>query len=417
MIHRRMARTSDTQCRNDAGQRYNSAVRILHVIDSLDPRCGGPPAVVLRLAAAQAGRTDSASILSYRTPGGDDRVTASMKAIPGMDRVPVVLVDRERGLVSRIAGGSLKAWCRQHLASWDVVHIHGVWDPAVRASAAEARRQGVPYVLVPHASLDPWAMRQTPMKRIKKALAMAVQVRSLFNGATFVHSLNDAESAGIRTAGIHAPLEIVPNGIFPEEIRVFPEPGRFRAAHPELGSDPFILFLSRIHVKKGLDFLVAAYDVAARQSPSLRLVIAGPDDGELGRLKADIAARGIGDRVHVIGPVFGLDKYSALVDASAFCLPSRMEGFSVAILEALACRCPVIISPQCNFPEVARNGAGIEVELDAAKIADAMLGLLRDPEKGRSMAARGRTLVEGHYTWPSIAATLDKTYRRHGVSG
>lgn len=150
--------------------------------------------------------------------------------------------------------------------------------------------------------------------------------------------------------------------------------------------------------------------------PALRLVIAGPDDGELATLKADIAARGIGDRVHIIGPVFGLDKYSALVDAAAFCLPSRMEGFSVAILEALACRCPVIISPQCNFPEVARSGAGIEVELSAMKIADAMLALVHDPERARSMAALGRKLVEDNYTWASIAAALHKTYRRRGVS-
>lgn len=224
------------------------------MIDSLDPRCGGPPAVVLRLAAAQAGQSDSAAILSYRTHGGDDRVDSSMKAIPGMNRVPVMLVDRERSLIPRIAGAAVKDWCRKRVSEWDVVHIHGAWDPAVRASAAEARRQGIPYVLVPHASLDPWAMRQTPTKRLKKALAMAVQIRGLFNSATFVHSLNEAESAGIRSAGIHAPLEIIPNGIFPEEISVIPEPGRFRAAHPELGSDPFILFLVGSTSRRGSTF-------------------------------------------------------------------------------------------------------------------------------------------------------------------
>ena len=405
-----------THSRSDARPGYTATVKILHVIDSLDPRCGGPPAVVLRLAAAQAGRGDSATILSYRTPGGDERVQASMKAIPGMERVPAVLIERETLILSRISGSSIRAWCRSHVAEWDVIHIHGVWDPAVRASAAEARSQRIPYVLVPHASLDPWAMRQTPAKRIKKALAMAIQIRRLYNGATFVHSLNEAESAGIRAAGITAPLEIIPNGIFPEEIRVIPDTGRFRALHPELGADPFVIFLSRIHMKKGLDFLVAAYDLARRQMPSLRLVIAGPDDGELAKVQADIAGRGLNDCVHLVGPVFGLDKYSALVDAAAFCLPSRMEGFSVAILEALACRCPVIISRQCNFPEVGRNGAGIEVELDPAKIAEAMLTLVRKGTSARSMAERGRKLVEDHYTWPSIAAQIANAYQSHGAA-
>lgn len=391
-------------------------MRILHVIDSLDPRCGGPPAVALRLAAAQASQGADTAILSYQTFGGEERIATSMTAIPGIHRVAKVLVDRERSLVGRILGSAARDWCRNNLSKWDILHIHGVWDPAVRASASEALRQGIPYVLVPHASLDPWGMRQTPAKRVKKAVAMAVQIRHLYNNAMFVHSLNATESEGIRIAGIRAPLEIIPNGIFLDEIPVLPEPGRFRAKFPEIKDDPFILFLSRIHLKKGLDFLVEAFDIAHRKIPHLRLVIAGPDDGELAKVQADIAARGLGDRVHVVGPVFGLDKYSALVDAAAFCLPSRMEGFSVAILEALTCRCPVIISPQCNFPEVRHSDAGIEVPLDPRRIADAMQQIVTDATFAKVTAERGRQLVEESYTWPAIVSGLDKTYRRYGVA-
>lgn len=391
-------------------------MRILHVIDSLDPRCGGPPAVALRLSAAQASQGAQTAILSYRTLGGEERIAASMAAIPGMHRVAKLLVDRERSLIGRILGSATRDWCRASLRKWDVLHIHGVWDPAVRASASEALRQKIPYVMVPHASLDPWGMRQTPAKRVKKAVAMAMQVRHLYNNATFVHSLNETESEGIKIAGIRAPLEIIPNGVFLDEIPVLPERGRFRAKCPEIKNDPFILFLSRIHVKKGLDFLVGAFDIARRDVPHLRLVIAGPDDGELAKVQADIAARGIGDRVHVVGPVFGLDKYSALVDAAAFCLPSRMEGFSVAILEALACSCPVIISPQCNFPEVRHCDAGVEVPLDPRRIADAMQQIVTDATFAKLTAERGRRLVEESYTWPAIVSGLNKIYRRYGVA-
>jgi glycosyltransferase involved in cell wall biosynthesis len=397
--------------------RYTGEVKILHVIDSLDPRCGGPPAVVLRLAAAQASRGNQVGILTYGTPGGEDRITASMRGIPGIEGVAITSLDREQGVVRRALGSAAGAWCDQNLSAWDVAHIHGVWDPAVRACAARALRNGVPYVLVPHASLDPWALRQSPAKRIKKALAMLLQVRRIYDGATFVHSLNQAESAGIRQAGISSPLEIVPNGIFLDELRSMPSQGQFRAGHPELADDPFMLFLSRIHLKKGLDHLVAAFDLVRVEIPSLRLVIAGPDDGELANVQADIARRGLAGRVHVVGPVYGQDKYGALVDAAAFCLPSRMEGFSVAILEALACKCPVIISPQCNFPEVARNGAGIEVPLEPRAIADAMGRMALDRAAARTLGERGRKLVEDHYTWPAIADMLDATYRRRGVRG
>ena len=149
--------------------------------------------MVLRLAAAQRLLGHKVSILTYASPEANRRTADSLRGIPGIDEVPVHSLDRESNLISRLRGLTAARWMVANVSNWDVLHIHGIWDPAVRASASAARRQRVPYVMVPHASLDPWAMRQTPGKRLKKALAMTVQIRGLLSDTAFVHSLNNAE--------------------------------------------------------------------------------------------------------------------------------------------------------------------------------------------------------------------------------
>jgi glycosyltransferase involved in cell wall biosynthesis len=285
----------------------------------------------------------------------------------------------------------------------------------VRAGAAAARTAGIPYVIVPHASLDPWGMRQSFAKAAKKRLALALQMRSLIDSATFLHALNDEEVRGISLMGFRSPQEVVANGIFASEFEGLPIRGSFRAAFPKVGDRPFVLFLSRLHFKKGLDYLVESFARAAARVGDLQLVVAGPDAGGLAAMERDVQARGLGERVHVTGPLYGESKLAALVDAEMFCLPSRMEGFSIAILEALACGCPVVISRQCNFPEVAANEAGIVTELDPAEISDRIASLAEDPGLRARLAANGRRMVHEQFTWPVIAKKMRDAYLQHGV--
>jgi glycosyltransferase involved in cell wall biosynthesis len=112
------------------------------------------------------------------------------------------------------------------------------------------------------------------------------------------------------------------------------------------------------------------------------------------------------------GPLFGPDKYSAIAGAAVYCLPSRQEGFSVAILEAMACRVPVVISDACHFPEVAQVGAGRIVSLDATQIADAIDVVLSDPAQATAMGRAGRRLVEERFTWPQVATRSVDAYKR-----
>ena len=384
-------------------------MRILHVIPTIDPRAGGPPAVVLRIAAGQAGLGHKVFIAA--PPVGADREEVTRKSylsIPDIGQVEFVEFD----LAFTNILGRLRA--DPPFPKVDVVHLHAGWEPCLQGAARWAAKNRIPYCFAPHGMLDLWSMKQ---KKWKKRLALALGWRAVLNGAAFIHVLNRDEQTGLRPLGLTPPTETIPNGIFMREIEPFPEPGGFRAAHPELGDSPYILFLSRLHFKKGLDHLADAFAEVAKVHPDVRLVVAGPDDGERAPFEARIAGHGLSKRTHVIGPVYGRAKYQAMADAACFCLPSRQEGFSVAITEALALSCPVVISHECHFPEVGEVGAGFVTELDPREVARGLISLLNDPEQARRMGRRGQELVRERFTWEQIAAQTLEAYRRRCAVG
>ena len=388
-------------------------MRILHVIDSLDPKFGGPPAVALRLASSQRSQGDAVSILTHHeSSDASKRIDTSFLTISGIDAVSIIKVPRSAGKLGKALDRGTRDYILDHHNDYDVIHLHNVWDPAVRAGMVGAKAAKIPYVVTPHGSLDPWPMNQTLPKAIKKRLALRLQMRSLINGSLFVHALNACEQRGIELLKLRTNFEVIPNGVFESEFEQLPAPGVFRNTFPQLGDRPFILFLSRLHYKKGLDFLANGFQYAHKRDPSLQLVVAGPDEGQRAIFVRSIEEAGLTAHVHVVGPLYNNMKYAALVDAAAFCLPSRMEGFSIAILEALACGCPVVISKQCNFPEVNSNGAGIVVDLDPREIGEGILRLVNDAQLRSLVVKNGKTLVRKNYTWPVISTTLRAAYAR-----
>ncbi|MBI1189391.1 MAG: glycosyltransferase [Tepidisphaera sp.] len=394
-------------------------MQILHVIHTLDPKAGGPPAVATRLAAAQASLGHQVSIVHYASPDASQRIAASLAPIPGMPAVTIHTLAHEPGKVGRIRANTAAAWLARHVANFDFLHIHGVWEGLLVRAAGAARRRGIPYCLVPHGMLDPWSIGgQGFVNTYKKKLALALVYRATLDHAAFLHVLNPDEATGLAPLRLKARVEIIPNGIFEPEVSPLPAPGNFRAAHPELGDDPYVLFLSRVHFKKGLDFLIAAFKEIALKHPRLRLVIAGPDDGYAATVQSMVAQSGLADRTHLVGPQYAQSKLAAFVDAAAFCLPSRQEGFSVAIIEAMACGIPVVISDQCHFPQVQESGAGIVTPLGAAPTAAALDAVLSmPPDRRHAMGRIGREMVLSRFTWPNIAATTIDAYARSAAPG
>jgi glycosyltransferase involved in cell wall biosynthesis len=259
--------------------------------------------------------------------------------------------------------------------------------------------------------LDPWCLSQ---KKWKKRLALVLGFRRMLNRAAGLHVLNADERDLLTPLGLTTPCEVIPNGIFLTEFDPPPDPRLFRDRRPGPGERPFVLFLSRLHYKKGLDLLAEAFAKIAPRHPDVDLVVAGPDGGAEADFRERVAAAGLNSRVWLTGPLYGPEKLSALAAARVFCLPSRQEGFSMAILEALACRLPVVITKDCHFPEVADVGAGRVTPLSADAVADALNGLLSDPAERESASQAGRALVEGRFTWPRIAEQTVRWYLQLG---
>jgi len=381
-------------------------LRILHVLDRVDPAAGGPPAVAFRLAAAQAAQGHAVTILSYQ-PLALAEMQVEMQGIPSIALVGLELLppkDPKEHLWPRQASQRL----HQLLPDVDIVHLHGVWESLLRVAANQSRRLGKPYIVTPHGMLEPWALSR---KWFKKQIALLIAYGRMIDAAAAIHFLNSVEFDIALPLRLSAPAVIIPNGVFLEEMSRPPEPADLRASHPRLPDKPYILFLGRLHYKKGLDFLADAFSIVARALPDVQLVVVGPDDRERAPFEQRVRHAHLAERVHLLGPLYGAAKLAAYAGAACFCLPSRQEGFSMAILEAMACGVPVVISEACHFPEATRAGAGYVVPLHVSAIADALLAVLKDPQSKQRMGQAGRRLVSTRFTWPAIARQHIEAYQ------
>lgn len=381
-------------------------MKVVHVTPSLDPAAGGLPVVPVRLAAAQAKLGHDVSVVAQQDAASQFPVPQLFAGVPGIERVQHGWVPPAKAfsIVRRAAVRSAFDW---HVRNADIVHLHGIWAPVMSAAAGAARRRSVPYIVAPHGMLDPWSLTQ---KRLKKKLAMALGWRTILNRSAAIHCLNADEQKLLRPLGLTARTVIIPNGISLEELQ--PTEAHFSVGRPGFDSSRYVLFLSRLHYKKGLDILADAFAMVAGRLPNVNLVVAGPDGGARGEFEERIRATGLSSRVHLVGPLLGATKWAALRDSSCFCLPSRQEGFSIAILEALASRTPVVISEACHFPEVAEVHAGEITSLAPTDVAAALERVLNaDAESRRRLGEAGRKMVENRFTWQRAAETSIAVYQ------
>lgn len=372
-------------------------MKLGHVIETLDLANGGPSVGTASFAAAQAAQGHDVWIACYDSPG-HEAALREFQRYPAFDRVRVETVSPD-GFGEAFTGARAAAMFEQVFPGSDFISMHGVWRPMLDRAIRITRRRNLAYSVVPHGMLDPWSLKQ---KAWKKKPAWWLIWREHCDNATFIRVLNADEARLIEPLALKSPLELFPNGVFPEHYSDLPAPGDFYAGFPQLRQRRYILFLSRLHYKKGLDYLIEAFAAVAAKIDDVDLVVAGPDDGARAQLERDIQRLQLDQRVHLTGPLYGRDKLAALVDAYCFCLPSRQEGFSIAITEALACGTPVVISEPCNFPEVAEVNAGRVVELRADLVADALVELLESQTLRDAAGRAGQELVFSRFSWHAI---------------
>lgn len=369
--------------------------------------------VISRLAAAQAGIGEDVHILCYAVASENGRdpnpdIDAKLNAIPHWSRVTqhrLAPADRKEWYLNSRAKSTLKSL----LHDFDIVHVHGVWDPILATAAQAARHAGVPYVVAPHGMLDPWALSVKPWK---KKLALALRYGKMVHGAAMMQALSRYEHECIAKLGFSGHIATIPNGVFLEEIDPLPERGAFAESFPAIKGRRMVTFLSRLHPVKGLDLLAEAFAKLASKHSDVDLVIVGPDYGAQAALEQQISALGIRSRVHLVGPMWGRERFKPVVDAACFCLPSEHEAFSVAICEAMACGAPVVITHNCNLPEAQDARAGLVIDRTVPALTAALDQMLSDSNNARQMGERARQLVLSQFTWPVVASNSLEHYHR-----
>ena len=314
----------------------------------------------------------------------------------------------------------LLPWLLANLNRYDCALMNGIWLYPSRALRQAAGKTGVPYFVYTHGMMDPGFKKLFPARHLKKLLYWKLIEHRVIRDARAVFFTCEEEQLLARQS--FGPFEctaaIVPYCVGAPPADHGEQLSAFFAAFPDLKGRRLILFLSRVHPKKGCDLLVEAFARNAGPDPSLHLVIAGPDEQDTrARLEARARDLGIEKRLTWTGMLSGPLKWGAFRAADAFALPSHQENFGIAVVEALACGVPVLISDRINiWREIQSAGAGL-VETDTADGAAHLLArwLALSPEERNAMRKHADACFAKHFRSEEAADLLVSTLRKFGV--
>jgi glycosyltransferase involved in cell wall biosynthesis len=385
-------------------------MRILHVIPSLAMRHGGPPKAAQELCRELVRVGHEVTIFTTNLDGSQRLDVPVDRPIRGEDGVVRWYFATQRSGLYGVSMSLIRA-LRRNIRNFDVVHIHTLYRFTSTVAAHYCRREGVPYILRPHGTLDPFLFhRHRLRKRIYEAL---FETRNIKNAAAVHFTANEemrlAQSLGLQFRGVVVPLGVdleLPTNR--DQLRE-----QFSRDWPATRGKKVILFLGRLNFKKGLDLLAKAFGAVARTRSDVHLFLAGPDDEGYGRKVCQwLGDEGALDRATFAGMLSGEHKAAAIAAAELFVLPSYSENFGFAVVEALAAGVPTIISNKVNiWREVSDARAGLVVNCDADELARAISTLLDDTDLRCSLSDAGKQLVADKFTWPNVAARMVAVYR------
>lgn len=387
-------------------------MKIVHYLRQIRLNQGGVVRAVLDFCHETAAAGHQVTWLTYDT--GDAPASwldAASPREPGKPGVPLVVkIPPARRFGQRFDRAGLAA-VEAHVRGADVVHLHGIWTPSNSQVAGLCRKHDKPYVVTPHGMLDDWPMNQ---KRAKKFLYFRFITQPFLHGAAFVHCTAQAELDQAakrfpkgRGAVVHLPFDLTP----------YKSPASAEAARrrfPVLGNGkPNVLFLSRLHKKKGLDVLIRAAGVLAGRGVDFNLLVTGPgslEETEVFRaLARECRVEGL---THFLGFITPEEKFQLYRAADLFTLPTHMENFGYVFFEALASELPVVTTKVDTWPELTESGGALIVPQTPEAFADAIQGLLPDEERRREMGRRGRAWVHEHLNTARTLADLTGMYER-----
>jgi glycosyltransferase involved in cell wall biosynthesis len=392
-------------------------LKVLHVIQDLSAHTGGPPVVITEASLALSSAGVEATVVA--TDAALMASAASAQRVRDGD-----LPQGARQLDIRLC--SLQP-PRRFAFSWplarlldriapeyDVVHIHMLYLFPHLAAYRTARKHRIPYVVSPHSALDPYIRSHG---RLKKAIAWRLWQGAEMEHASALHLFAAEEVPLVSDIAPSVPRVIVPNGVRWSDYQDLPDGAIFRDRYLNGYGGPVVMFLGRIAEKKRIDILIEAFGTVAGEGVDARLVIAGPDNEGAGpKLRELVRQRDLSDHTFFPGMLHGEDKLAALAAADIWVLTSRSEGFSMAVIEALAAGRPCLLSPAVFIAsEAHREGAALLCDLDSDAFATGIRELLANPDRRIKMGATARKFAR-RYDWDVVAQGWKRMYQQ-AISG
>lgn len=383
-------------------------MRILHVIPAVAARYGGPSTVALETCRHLRDRGHDV-LIATTDADGPGRLAVTIGVRTEYEGVPAIVFSRTSSEAFKWSP-ALAAWVDRQVTAFDVVDVHAIFSHSSLATGRACRDAGVPYVVRPHGSLDPWSLRQ---RALEKRLLFWLGARRLLTGAAGVQYTTEEER---RLAESSLPWlangVVVPLGVDAPAAADAPRDDR---------EAPYVLALSRLDRKKQMEGVIAAFHqvAVASQLARWRLIIAGTGDAAYVRDLHRLAAAGpASSRIQFPGWVSGAAKDALIAQASLFVSPSAQENFGLSVVEAMAAGVPVLVSTGVNLgPDIARAGAGWVVDPDPRSLSHVLESILSDRS---TRAARGRAArqLAARFGWERSIDALESLYlgarRPHG---
>ncbi|MBA4189045.1 MAG: hypothetical protein C0467_13690 [Planctomycetaceae bacterium] len=383
-------------------------VRVLHIVSGVASRYGGTTTAVLGLCEALT-RFGSVKVEIAATDSDGPNKSLPANTFDGfaypVHTFPVTGSERWK----RSAG--LRHWMHANASRFDLFHIHGVWSYSTLVGRRAAQGSGRPFVLSPHGMLSDYSFHRSAA--LKWAYWRLIE-RPTAQAAAAIMATSRGEANELQRLRLRAPVRVVPLGVNPEGWSTPPEREALRRRCGAVAGDkPIVLFLSRLHPKKGItDLLLPAF--ARLKAPAFLAIAGGVDESTpeyLNAIRNECERLGLTKRVALLGAIPPAERWQLFDGAAAFVLPSHQENFGIVVGEAMARGCPVIVSDQVqSCDHVLTADCGRVVPRDIGRVAGAIDDLLGDEQVRSGMGERGRAYATVRFGWDNIAHQFAAVY-------
>jgi glycosyltransferase involved in cell wall biosynthesis len=384
-------------------------MRILHITPAYEPawHLGGVVRSVSQMCRGLAAQGHEVTVFTTDS-GGDRRMEVPVNRPVDLGGVEAWYFKTELSL-RYFYSPALRETCRRRIKEFDIVHLASCWCYPEIPAISESKKLGVPYIISTRGTFLKYSMHQ---KALKKWIYYYLVERGALRGAQSLHYTAELERESMAYLGLRAPNFVIPNGFRLEE---FSNLAARTEAKRALGLAPenlVVLYLGRLHARKGLEHLTRAFAEAAGQLPHAVLLLAGPDDGEEVKLKGIAKELGIAEAVHFPGYIPPGDRHLYWAAADLFGLVTYPgENFGNAAVEAMLSGVPVLVSEHVGISrEVLQDGSGVVVPLEVHSIAAALVSMLRDPARLQAMGQAAATTARRRYDNTNVCRLMATVY-------